>query len=344
MRLRINPSLKFLLAILGLQFFLAAITALGHGGDPVKVDAQSEQLIKGALRFLAKHQSPNGSWQGLDGKERLYPIANTAYALIAFQACGHLPDEGEYGANVRRGMTYLLKSVSDEGLIGNQQSGQYMYFHGIATIALAELYGQTSNRQVKPKLSRLIKVIVSTQNNEGGWRYRPIVYDADISVTVLQVVALRAAKNGGLNVPQKTIDNAVDYVRKCYSEEEKGFAYQPGGKPGFARTAAAIYSLQVCGKYDDPLVKAGSRYLFKKFSRGERWFTYGNYYAAPAHYMIGGETWKRWYELIGATLKKKAKQDGELTYWSGDIGRIYSTAAHATILAMPYHYLPLYQR
>ena len=48
MRLRINPSLKFLLAILGLQFFLAAITALGQGGDPVKVDAQSEQLIKGA--------------------------------------------------------------------------------------------------------------------------------------------------------------------------------------------------------------------------------------------------------------------------------------------------------
>ena len=68
---------------------------------------------------------------------------------------------------------------------------------------------------------------------------------------MLQVVALRAARNGGLDVPQAVIDHAVKYVKSCYHEATGGFGYQPHREPGFARTAAAIYSLQVCGLYDD---------------------------------------------------------------------------------------------
>ena len=61
----------------------------------------------------------------------------------------------------------------------------------------------------------------------------PAPTDADISVTVLQVVALRAAKNSGIDVPQVTIDNAVRYVKSC-SDRSGGFLYQTGrGGPGF---------------------------------------------------------------------------------------------------------------
>src|SRR5678816_742953 len=92
---------------------------------------------------------------------------------------------------------------------------RYMYSHGIATIALAELYGQTRSPAMRPKLEKLIRLIIASQNSEGGWRYRPVASDADISVSVLQVVALRAAKNGGLDVPQRTIAAAVKYVKDC---------------------------------------------------------------------------------------------------------------------------------
>jgi hypothetical protein len=204
------------------------------------------------------------------------------------------------------------------------------------------------------KLDRIVKTIVSSQNNEGGWRYRPIAYQADISVTVLQVVGLRAAKNAGLDVPQTTIDRAVAYVKKCYHEPSGGFCYQPGQTPGFARTAAAIYSLQVCGLYDDPMVKAGSDYLMRTFkdSRAE-WFTYGNFYAAPAMYMRGGETWEKWYKLINDALVKKATVRGDTAFWDPNetgleggrsVGPIYTTSVYTMMLAMPYHYIPLYQR
>ena len=337
--------MRILLTVL---FFHATVLApgLAQSESSIRVDEQTERVINRGLRYLIKYQSPNGSWQGRNEKERHYPIAMTAYALMAFQAAGHLPGEGEFGKNVSMGVKYLLDSVSAEGLIGDKNNGQYMYFHGVATIALAELYGQTQAPTMRAKLERLIRIIVSSQNNDGGWRYKPTATDADISVTVLQVVALRAAKNGGLKVPQTTIDDAVKYVRSCFNESKGGFSYQPGSEPGFARTAAAIYSLQVCGHYEDPLVKKGSKYLFDNFDKRPRWFTYGNFYAAPAQYMIGGATWEKWYPMVRELLLSRVHNDGDVSLWyeNSSVGPTYETAVNVMILAMPYQFIPLYQR
>jgi hypothetical protein len=79
-------------------------------------------------------------------------------------------------------------------------------------------------------------------------------------------------------------------------------------------------------------------------NEGGQWWTYGSNYAAPAQYMIGGDTWKRWYAAMREKLLKTVKKNGDQSYWEGEVGPVYCTAAHATILAMPYHYIPLYQR
>ena len=344
---------KFALST-ALVLFLAALIASAQEParkDKVTVDEKTEAVIKGALKWLASKQLVNGAW-GASGDEQRYPVAMTGYGLMAFQAAGQLPGEGEFGKSVTLGMNYLLDQISPEGLFANRNSGQYMYSHGIATIALAELYGQTRSPAMRPKLEKLIRLIIASQNNEGGWRYRPVASDADISVSVLQVVALRAAKNGGLDVPQRTIDSAVKYVKACQHAPSGGFAYQPQRDPGFARTAAAIYSLQVCGLYDDPMVKRGSDYLVQNNQKNDQWFTYGNFYAAPAQYMIGGDVWEKWYAQIKSVLLKNVTSlRGEMYYWEpkldagmGGVGPSYATSVYVMILAMPYHYIPLYQR
>jgi hypothetical protein len=318
----------------------------GLGQEQVRLDANTEQIIRGALKYLASRQNGNGSWATGSGEQQ--EVAMTGYVLVTFLAAGQLPDEGEYGKNVTAGMNYLLNMVRPDGTMGRH--GHYMYGHGVASIALAELYGQTRDPRIRPKLEQVIKLIIQSQNREGGWRYNPGASDADISVTVLQVVALRAAKNSGLEVPQATIDRAVGYVRSCFHERSGGFTYQPrGGDPGFARTAAAVYSLQVCGQYDDPRVQPGIKYLHK--SRDDRqWFTYGHFYAAPALYMVGGEDWKTWYTAMSKMLLEKVKRQGDMVWWDPHwdggrgVGPVYCTAVYTMILAMPYHYLPLYQR
>ena len=318
----------------------------GLGQELVRLDSNTEQIIRGSLKYLASKQNGNGSWATGSGEQQ--EVAMTGYVLVTFLAAGQLPDEGEFGKNVTAGMNYLLNMVRPDGTMGRH--GHYMYGHGIASIALAELYGQTRDPRMRPKLEQVIKLIVQSQNREGGWRYNPGASDADISVTVLQVVALRAAKNAGLEVPQQTIDRAVAYVRTCYHERSGGFTYQPrNNDAGFARTAAAVYSLQVCGQYDDPRVKAGVKYLQK--SRDDRqWFTYGHFYAAPAMYMVGGDDWKNWYTEMSKMLIEKVKRQGDMTWWEPHwdggrgVGPVYCTAVYTMILSMPYHYLPLYQR
>ena len=328
--------------------FVRAHAAEPPAQDTVVVDAPTEEILRGALRWLAAKQNVNGSWGSGEGRRADHPVAMTGYVLIAFMATGNLPEEGEYAKQVKAGMEFLLDAIGVDGQYRGVDGSKYMYNHGIATIALGELYGQSRSPVIREKLQRAIRLIVTTQSererSKGGWRYQPRPGDADISVTVLQVVALRAAKNAGIDVPQQTIDDAVDYVRRC-SVPGGGFAYQAGQMgAGFARTAAAIYSLQVCGHYDDPLVQSGSEYLFRR-STERRFWTYGANYAGPAQYMIGGDTWRRWYEFMKAELLPRVQRNGDQCSWDDrEVGTVFATACHTTILAMPWHCIPLYQR
>ena len=343
---RIGLVALLLLSIATPSFAQPARSGAGLGQDSVVMDDRTEQTIRAALKYLSSKRNGNGSWATGEGDRQ--ELAMTGYVIMAFLAAGQLPDEGEFGKDVTAGMNFLLNTVRPDGTM--QPNGHYMYGHGIASIALAELYGQTKDPRIRPKLELVIRLIINSQNQKGGWRYQPRIGDDDISVTVLQVVALRAAKNAGIDVPQATIDRAVRYVRTCYHQRSGGFTYQPrGGDPGFARTAAAIYSLQVCGEYDHPWVKKGSEYLFKK-KEDRQWFSYGHFYAAPAQYMVGGDTWRKYYTEIKDLLLKNLSTKGDLYFWEPrldqgrPVGQVYCTAVYAKILAVPYHYLPLYQR
>ena len=91
--------------------------------DPVVVDAKTEAIIQGALKYLAANQLPSGAW-GSSEEEQRYPVAITGYTLMAFQAAGQLPGEGPFGSNVAAGMQYLLDATVADGVIGNRGSGQ----------------------------------------------------------------------------------------------------------------------------------------------------------------------------------------------------------------------------
>src|SRR5262249_6773251 len=159
----------------------------------------------------------------------------------------------KYGKNVTKIVQYILTQedrASTPGFLNNARAHIHgpMYNHGFATLFLAEVHGMVPNRkmkdEVKATLERAVKLIVNSQNHEGGWRYRPTRQDADISVTICQIMALRAARNAGISVSKEVADNCIRYVKRCQDlnvngEGSGGFRYQAfGGNPGFARTAA----------------------------------------------------------------------------------------------------------
>jgi hypothetical protein len=243
---------------------------------------------------------------------------------------------------------YLLDNAQDSGYLNAPGSGSHgpMYGHGFATLFLAESYGMTDRSDIREKLSRAVHLIVNTQSTDGGWRYQPVRREADISVTICQVMALRAARNAGIHVPAETIDKTIEYVKKSQNADG-GFMYMiSGGQSAFPRSAAGVVALYSAGIYEGPEVERGLGYVMDYLPQGggfnrESHYFYGHYYAVQAMWVKGGNHWRRWYPAIRDELIGRQRSDGS---WVDSICQEYGTAMAAIILQIPNNYLPIFQR
>jgi hypothetical protein len=240
-----------------------------------------------------------------------------------------VPGRGPYGEALEKAVDFVLAQIQDSGYIA--ANGTRMYSHAFATLALAELYGITKNERIRTGLTNAVEFTRKCQNDTGGWRYVPFTQDSDMSVTVCQVVALRAARNVGIKVPRATIDRALRYVIESAITESHprgAFLYQPQNqrfnRDSFALSAAGLTTLFQAGLYDDrslaayvrdndirkdppPRIQDCVRYMRATYTRIQReypnhyFYFYGNYYAAQAMYQIGStspDIWADWYRQV----------------------------------------------
>jgi hypothetical protein len=281
---------------------------------------------------------------------------------MAFLSGGHLPGRGRHGDVVQRGTDFVLSTVdADSGYI--TAHGTRMYSHAYATLFLAEIFGMTHREDVKEKLQLSVDLTVRSQNEHGSWRYNPSSPESDMSITVCQIMALRAARNIGIRVPKATIDRAYDYVvRSAYknpsSSEYGGFKYQEKvrARTSFALTAAGIATLNHIGTYDHELVKAGIDYLRGEMSRHFRmypwhyFYWYGHYYAAQVFFFAGDsngsrdqDLWEWYWSRISEQLVHGQERDGSWKNPTGP-GASFATAIACIILQIPNQYLPIFHR
>ncbi len=309
--------------------------------ERVKMDEKTKAAVDKALKWLADQQAGDGSWGN---------TAITSFAMLALMSNGNVPNEGPYGKEVSKGVRYLLACARDDGYLVGPRGGN-MYCHGMATLALTQVFGMTGDEDVKKVLKKAVELIVRTQNPEGGWRYDPSPTGADISVTIMQVMALRGAKDSGLHVPDRTMDNAVEYINRCRDRASGGYRYQSfGGPPGYARTAAGVCVLYLCGKYDAKEIRQAVEYM-ERVGDDRQHYWYGHYYAAHALNQVGAEewgreVWEKYYERMKSFLLARQKASGEWYDPSREAayGPVYQTAIAVLILSVPTHYLPIYQK
>jgi hypothetical protein len=309
----------------------------------VKVVERVTAAVDRALAYLAEKQKPDGSWHNNN--------AVNAVSLLAFMGRGHTPGRGPYRDVLERGKKFLLSSAHKNGFI----SFGSMYEHGLATLALAEMYGMDPDPALEQALRRAVDLIVKAQSPSGGWRYQPHPGDQDLSVTVMQIVALRAANNAEIAVPGAVIDKAIGYVRSC-GNANGGYGYTAGAEPRPPTTAAGILSLQLLGKHEDPgVAKALNRFRQYpvKWDGSIQYFYYFHYYAIQASYQAGGSSWNEWHPRVRELLLSKQSADGSWQAPSGTAeafervvgpNKVYWTAMSSLILEIYMHFLPAYQR
>lgn len=314
---------------------------------------QRDKALAKAVAFLASRQKADGSF----GEK--YSTAMTGLAVMAMMAVGRTPDDPDYGPAIHRAINYVLSQMRADGYFGERDSSR-MYGHGICTLMLSEATGMIRDeglaRRMTDACKLAVNVILNAQSvkksadQQGGWRYEPTSTDSDVSLTGWQTMALRSAKNIGINVPGASIEAAVAYIR-ANAHPDGGFGYQTrSDQPGLR--GVGLLALPVCGVYNAPeLAKATARMLADPPKWQGPWFYYRVYYSSAGMYQMGDEAWQRFYPIIDELLLSHQNADGS---WPEPPGNnelsnyaptpLYSTAMAVLALAIHQHLLPIYQR
>jgi hypothetical protein len=346
------------------------------------INARAEKAIQDGLRYLYDRRDRDGSFGTVQYRGN---VAVTSLAAMAFMCAGYQPNRGIYGKVVLDALRYILSKENVGGPFGQRYPGFIhnpmasphgpMYGHGFATLFLGEVSGMVHNRALRKELHdtlrRAVKLILQAQkdNPEHAWRYLPNSRDADLSVTICQIMALRSARNAGIFIPKSAVDLCTDYVMQCQDKIEGFFRYMKqgggaSGPAGFARTAAGVSALNSAGYYlnmdtsqiaDDRErrraqdavagIKTGLQFLQHNkpgpFARPDMHYFYGHYYAVQAMWTAGGSYWAEWYPAIRDELIARQNQDGS---WVDQICSHYGTAMACIILQVPNNYLPILQK
>lgn len=328
----------------GGDHLLAAVAGYESGRHEM-VTSEAHRSIALGLEYLASRQHEDGSF-GADSYGHYLGVCGLAG--MAFLASGSAPGCGPYGLELDRCVGCILRHAHENGLISDEGGVSHgpMYGHGFATMFLAEVYGLAPHQELRDKLTQAVQLMVDTQNEVGGWRYQAQRSDADLTVTICQMMALRAARNAGIHVPTETTQQCLSYVKRCQNADG-GFMYLlSGGPSAFPRSAAGVVALFSAGVRKGQPIERGLDYLSQFLPGSARHhdsqhFFYGHYYAVQAMWYAGGERWTKWYPAIRDVLVSRQTDEGA---WRSPLGSEYGTAMATIILQMPNSYLPMFQQ
>lgn len=346
---------------------------------------ESEQAVIRSLAFLAKAQKPDGHWDvgfwdgGLltknpDGAPRVFRAVDldtgvTALATLAFLGKLNTLGEGEYSDNVQRSTRWLVSQQKSTGFIGNDAGGGRgqtvpgnmagMYGHAMSTFALAEAYAMSRDhadaKALRGAVERGVAFILAAQLEDGGWRYFQYqTQGGDMSIFGWQLMALKSAQLGGVQIPPRVRDRMVDFLKKNSRGDNGGLgAYRTTSPTTAAMTAEALFCRQILGAgRDTPSSKEAVESLlsFRNLPTRQKLDLYYWYYGTLAMFQYGGAEWTQWNGRVRDLLISEQVPEGEYAGsweprdpWSGYGGRIYSTAVATLCLEVYYRYLPLYK-
>lgn len=335
-----------------------------YGGN-----ATTEQAVANALDWLKRNQSTDGSWslKGTysDGSSIENRISATAMALLAFQGAGHTDRAGTHAKTVAKGWTYLFKQLDADGsfLQGGGIPNQHRpYTQAQATIALCELYAMTGDEELRPKAQAAINYALKWQAPEGGWRYTPGL-ESDLSVSGWFLMALKSAKMGNLDVPDKAFKNVDRFLDSVTSKPDVDQKFKPGSryqyrdsraeKPSPTMTAEGLLCRQYLGwKQDDPRLVEGMEYLLAHPVRWEEPNVYYWYYATQVAHHMEGDAWRNWNKDMRQIIPENQVDRGrEKGSWDPahdengvKAGRLFQTCLCTYMLEVYYRHLPLYSK
>ena len=319
--------------------------ALERGATPL-----TETAVDLGLAWLAQHATPDGEWDAIqfgDQCPQSEPCAQpavrriddsirpglTGLCLLAFVGGGHTPPtEGDSAEphptsaeSLRADFVSLTVSAKNALLRLQRPDGGFGaddamagYNDVLATLALAEYMAQTRDESLRGPLSRAVGRIVLSQQELGGWDYRPAPETDrnDTSITAWAIQALQAAEAAGVESPRDALLRASIHLarsaepdgRVWYADSGEGVKVDADLKTRFRYGPAMIACALVCESLlgwrgDSPMLRLQLARLEQDLpsetrARGkdpsQLHSEYYWYYGTVATFHLGGDRWERW--------------------------------------------------
>lgn len=344
-----------------------------------------DEAVERALSWLASQQQDDGSFPTLPTGQP----GVTSLCTMAFISHGHSPGKGEFGSRLERATEFTMACQKQNGIIAfalddgpeisrrvtGHMGTTTAYDHAISSLMLSELYGMSESRRADRMESVIKKALTATllmqrwpkdkEEDKGGWRYLDDrdESDSDLSITGWQLMFLRSARNAGFDVPKESIDDAVAYIRRCYSKENGTFDYWIGRTESGrtrAMAGAGILALAHAGFHNSAEAQSSGAWILKqKFvpyngaiplldSRIIDRYHYSVFNCCQGMYQLGGKYWQEFFPKVVPILLAAQQPDGS---WPADshkidarFGNAYTTALVVITLGAPNQLLPIFQR
>lgn len=334
---------------------LAVCTAPAFSQPPLAMHGEAvprdvREMYDRGLQYLAGVQTEQGGWGG-----SYQGAGTTGMAVMAMLASGEDPNFGVYSGHLRRALRSMIQQQdANTGYFGGS-----MYHHGFAMLGLAEAYGAVDDRDLWPagggekrsigaSLELAVRGALTSQqgNPTSAWRYSPQANDADTSVSGAVLMGLLAARNAGIEVPDKAVNSAIEYFSNMTSENGM-VGYSGGFGSGFdeslARISIATLVYSVARRKDLPEYDATLKHLKQNLEKtgAGHYQQYTDYYEAQALFQGDIEAWEKWNKLLVRRLKDSQRDDGA---FPGQLGPETSTQLSLLALALNYRFLPIYER
>ncbi len=301
--------------------------------DPIP--AQVELIYQKGLDHLARTQNEQGCWSDNVGSQP----GVVGLCVMAFLARGEDPVNGPYAKNIRKGLDYIISQQNEQ----NGYIGSSMYNHGFATLALAESYGMAQHPKVPDALKKAVELILSSQksNRFNAWRYTPDSRDGDTTVSGCQIVALYAARNAGIPVPEESLRKAINYMNNNRGPNGSyGYTSASGGKATL--TAIGMLCCSLAKETEGKGFENSLNFLTENLDYRERNYPYYfEYYMSQALFQADEKVWQQWNANNIRYMATLQSGDGS---FPGNQGQSFSTAGALLSLALNYRFLPIYEK
>jgi hypothetical protein len=339
------------------------------------------EAIRKGLRYLRGKQAKDGGFPVTTAGLRIRKerdeskafkwarIGLTGLAALAFLGEGEYwePDEQghrpKHAMAVKRALSFLMKSQDPVNGRFGPADGNFMYNHGLATLAVSEAAGLSGDPILRAAAQRGVDLIERIQGNRGGWGYRDVIgARQDTSVSAWQMQALLAAREAGLKVNEEGLQRALKFYQDATDSRTGIVAYDFKDnlrRPGLFGVALML-RLQMGESVESREIKLLVRNVMERMPKAEKGWgkgwregkdeavdsarrrafdPYRWYFSTYGLFFYGTEPFQEWNRKMTDALVLIQDSDGAWRandIWSVKVGTVYSTSMSVLALQACY--------